>query len=217
MKARVEKNTVILIALYIFLFAWAVVHTIYRDHIDLTAKSQRNHLLFEGEQSKYAACGASLNKDSSTITDKQGLIDTLQNAFVASQGPQQQQAASIASCITNLAKMNPTIREKITVIPIFIGTADIQGRFPIKRNDRLNTVLSKGYINELLIITNEPERNFHGILKCAQAFDFIDTPAVGTDAAAMIVSEIPQRLSTIFPMKFGTMRPILNGTHRIQQ
>jgi hypothetical protein len=188
MKTKIGKDTVILVCAYFALFIWAVIHTTYRDHVDLVASSATNRGLLQGEQSKDLTCMANLNKALSTITDKQDLIDTIQKAFVSSQAPQAQQAANIASCINNLAKMNPIIREKITVVPLAIGTVDIQGHFPIKTTDKLTGVLPKRYIFELLVITNEPERGFHGVLKCAQAFDFIETPVVGTDAGAIMVT-----------------------------
>jgi hypothetical protein len=176
LKARVQKNTIILVCAYGALFIWAVIHTTYRDHMDLTANAQRNHKLFQGEQSKELACSSKLDKDGVTITEKQDLIDTLQEAFVAAQGPQQQQAASISSCITNLAKMNPIIRLKISVVMAPFATMDVQGHIDPKQ------ATVKKQVTELFIITNVEQQNFRGVLECARPFTISAGPFIDSES-----------------------------------
>jgi hypothetical protein len=176
MKERVQKNTLFLLCAYGLLFIWAVVHTTYRDHVDLVVSAQRSHQLLQGEQSQGISCSANLDKANSTVVDKQSLIDTLQQTLVASQGPQQQQAANIASCITNLAKMNPIIRLRTPVIMVPFATQDVQGRI-----DPKNSLLTK-YITELFILTNVEQQTFSGILECANPFTILQGPNINSES-----------------------------------
>ena len=131
-----------------------------------------------------------LNTCSGDLKTERALADSFQAAFVSMQAPRAQQEANITSCINNLAKMNPVIREKIDVIEIPIGTIDSKGHF-VGPNKFIS-----GYINELLIITNEPERAFHGDLKCDKDFSILQPPKIkATASVVMTGSEPPKPIS----------------------
>jgi hypothetical protein len=67
------------------------------------------------------------------------------------------QQRDVSSCVVSLGKMNPVIREKITVISIPLGTIDVLGHFPISTKAPPKTILPLRYISEIFVVTNEPE------------------------------------------------------------
>jgi hypothetical protein len=99
-----------------------------------------------------------------------------------------QQQGTINSCVVSLGKMNPILREKIDVIMIPIGTIESKGHF-VGPN-----ALVKSYISELLIITNEPERKFHGDLKCDKNFFITQPPQIKATALMIMVGSEPPRV-----------------------
>ena len=173
MRVQFWKDTKILGLIYAALFVWAVVHTTYRDHMDLSGALVSSHSKLQANLVELHTCTSNFNSAGGTIRDKQSLVDT-QKTMISMQGPEAQQQANIASCIANLAKMNPVIREKITIIP-FIGSLDVTGHFPVSEN---SNGAQRGLIKSLhfgdFVVTNEPERNFHGTLRCDQPS--IDAP-----------------------------------------
>jgi len=163
--------------LYSFFAAWQDEH--------------RNTGQVAREKSDYASqlnsCQSEFRSIQGTLRDKQSLADTLQKAFTAQQGPQAQQAANIASCINNLVKMNPQIREHISVVMVPIASMDLKGRIDPGR------VLLTRYMTELFVLTNIPENQFHGILKCANRFDFQQVPQILTEATVIMTGTGPPK------------------------
>lgn len=111
--------------------------------------------------------------------------------------------------------MNPVIRERITVISVPIGTVDINGRSPISALGGAQRILLKSYIAEVFIVTNEPERSFHGTLRCGAAFDIIDSPIVTTDAlATMVTGNPPIRIDdTAYEIRYDATSTEWNPSH----
>jgi hypothetical protein len=134
------------------------------------------------------SCQGTVQTTQSSLREKETIADAFQKAFVAMQVPQAQQQANIGSCITNLAKMNPVIREKILAITVPIGTVDVAGHIPIKTTGALSPVVPYRFLTEVFVLTNVIEGNFHGIIHCERAFDFVDTPVVPSSANAMMVA-----------------------------
>jgi hypothetical protein len=121
----------------------------------------------------------------------QGLNASQRQTIDKQQQANDAQQRDVSSCVVSLGKMNPVIRERISVVPVSIGTYDIAGHIPISAQHAPTTIIPKRFMTELFIITNEPERNFHGTLKCDDPFDFLDTPVVPTDAGATMRSGNP--------------------------
>ncbi|MDX6456349.1 MAG: hypothetical protein QOE55_46 [Acidobacteriaceae bacterium] len=144
------------------------------------------------EKSSYASqfneCAVDLKGARSTLRDKESLADSLQRGIVALSGPQAQQAANIASCINNLAKMNPIIHEKISVIQSPFATLGYDGKM-VNRNSPL-----KRYITELFVITNEPERTFHGKLKCSKDYRISIPPSIQPFAEMVMTGSEPPKM-----------------------
>jgi hypothetical protein len=112
------------------------------------------------------------------------------------------QQRDISSCVVSLGKMNPIIREKITVVSVPLGWEDSLGHFPLSLKTPIKPatpapdVLPKRYVFELLIITNEPERKFYGNLKCDSAFNFIDPPFISPESlAGMRSPSVPRNIA----------------------
>lgn len=84
--------------------------------------------------------------------------------------------------------MNPVVREKIDVIDVPIGAMNSKGRF-VGPN-----TLVKSYVSELLIITNEPERNFHGDLKCGKNFFILQPPRINTASSVVMMASNPPKV-----------------------
>jgi hypothetical protein len=190
MSVQFWKDTKILGCIYVALFVWAVIHTTYRDHMELAGAVVSGQSKLAEKTIQLTGCTTNLGNAGNTIRDKQSLVDTLQKTMVSMQGPQAQQQANIGSCISNLAKMNPIIREKISVIPVGFGTQSATGRI----NDPKGLIIA--YLYELFIITNEPERNFSGDLKCSKDFTFINNPDISPRDSVMMImkSSSPPKL-----------------------
>ena len=152
----------------------------------------RNTAAANTEKSSYASqfneCTVDLKGVRGTLRDKESLADSLQRGIFALAGPQAQQAANIASCINNLSKMNPIIREKISVIQSPFATVGYDGK-EVNRNSPL-----KRYITELFVITNEPERTFHGKLECSKDFRISVPPSIQPFAEMVMTGSEPPKM-----------------------
>jgi hypothetical protein len=165
---------------YTLLFFWCFIKTTFDDHIDLAGRSTRLAAqLSTADSSKREAVGLCTNLldvANESLRGKAELVDSLQNTLTGEQAPQLQQQANIASCITNLAKMNPIIRLRISVIMDPFATMDVQGRIDP------NQTLVKKQITELFIITNVEQQNFRGVLTCANPFTILAGPFIQSES-----------------------------------
>lgn len=142
------------------------------------------------------SCQGTVQSTQSRLREKETIADAFQKAFVAMQGPQAQQQANIGSCITNLAKMNPVIREKVSVIPVSFGTITLNGRV----NDTKGLVMA--YLSELFIITNEPERIFNGDLKCTKDFTFVNPPDINPRETVSMLMKTSTQPKLVAPNEY---------------
>ncbi len=209
MKTKLGKNSIFLICAYVLLFAWAVIHTTYRDHMDLAAAVGIEHSELVDSSNQLSGCEGNLGSATGIIRDKQSLVDTLQKTMISMQGPEAQQQANIASCISNLAKMNPIIMRKITVIAVPLATTDMVGHLNPK------TPLSKRYITELFVITNFATTDFHGILTCGSPFRILSGPAIDSEDTLMYVGgQGPKSLSDrSYEIRYRQLNAEWNTTH----
>ena len=154
----------------VVLLAFFVGHTLDIVRADSESKAgtiTNQDSAISKDDSNLSQCRDIIIARDGTVRDKQSLADTFQKAFMSVQGPQAQISANLATC---MAKMNPAIREQISVIPVGFGTQSANGRV----NDPKGLVIA--YMFELFIITNEPERIFNGDLKCDKDFTFLNGP-----------------------------------------
>jgi hypothetical protein len=185
-----KKKTTLPWQSYAFILGAFCLYSIFaawQDEHHNTANAKTDKSTFASQAS---ACAADLKAAKNSLEDKQSLVSTLQTAFTASQAPQEQQAANIASCITSLSKMNPKIREEIVVVPIPIASVNSKGMFVG------SATLLKSYLTELIITTNETEPRFHGMLRCDNPFVPIGAPQLPMSSQTTIVTNaMPQRFS----------------------
>jgi hypothetical protein len=175
---------------YAFILGAFCLYSIFAAWQDEHHNTARAEQVASAVAAQASGCTADLKAAKSLLEDKQSLVSTLQTAFTASQGPQEQQAANIASCITSLSKMNSKIRERIVVISIPIATVNSKGMFVS------SAALLKSYLTELVITTNEIEPRFHGMLSCDNPFLPTSNPQLPTSTqTTMIISATPQRFS----------------------
>lgn len=172
---------------------WKLGQAAYDDHESLVARSREqrsalNTLKSEGE-ARYVSCSTDLSAIKGTLKDKQSLADSLQAGITSLQGPQAQQAANIASCINNLAKMNPKIREDVVVVQIPLYSTSKEGKIVTK------AFLLRQTVTLLLVTTNEVEPRFHGTLKCQNAFQPSAPQLPGTSQTVFRATATPNRLS----------------------
>ncbi len=193
-KTNVKRGIAVTVIAWSLFFVWCFTRTTFDDHMTLVGQvaSLNSTIASDAEVRERAVsgCETNLKEARSSLYDKESLAESYQRAFTALQAPQLQQQANIASCITNLSKLNPQIRQQFGVISIQFAT--------LGKTSQLNPP-SRGvtaYISELLIITNVPQPAFHGSLRCARPFSVAGFPQVHTTAQERAVfPSAPVRIS----------------------
>ena len=105
-------------------------------------------------------------------------MDQQQTALAGQQG-------AINSCVVSLGKMNPIVRQKISVIMDPFATMDVQGHI-----DPQGFVVKK-QVTELFILTNVEEKKFSGVLECYRPFTISAGPFINSESRLVTIGTPP--------------------------
>ena len=123
--------------------------------------------------------------------DLEGEVGSQRQTIDSERNMNAKQQADVNTCVVSLGKLNPKIREVVTVIAIPLYTFDPDTRRLVGQYSA-----HKLYASELLITTNEVKSRFHGKLRCDNSFIPLGGPQLPRSSQTIFSTNAePSRIS----------------------
>jgi hypothetical protein len=99
----------------------------------------------------------------------------------------EKQQTAINNCVVSLGKMNPRVRELISVVPIPMYTTEPNSNRLVDRF----SLRPKAYVSGLIITTNEIQNRFHGNIRCENPFTPLGAPQMPASSQTVFTANAP--------------------------